>query len=106
MQTLDAVRKAAADAGSFFGTPNFDVWKNFCGPRPNEFVTPLRSSFHKLVLERRKACENYYIGCNKANRQTQIKRSREDTAAAGISAALADKDTGSGQQSVLERKIP
>ena len=105
VQFLDSVSKATIDAGTFFVTPNFDVWKNFPGSRPNEFVSLLRSYYHKFVLERRKACEGCYIDCNKDYRQTQKARSRRDAAAGRLaSAMLIDKDARSETAKSVTRK--
>ena len=107
-QTLDTVRIAVADAGVFFVTPSFDVWKDFGGPRHNEFLTRICSSYHKLLVERRKACESYYVKCNKTNRQSQIERGRGD-AAAGIfaSATLGSKEgeTEAAKKSIKKSSV-
>ena len=104
---MDTVRSAVADAGVFFVMPNFDKWKDFCGPRPHEFVTRIRSGYHKLLVERRKACESYYVSCNKANRQTQIERGRGDASVAGSSASatLGDKEGGTEAAKILSRRV-
>ena len=107
-QTLDTVRSAVADAGAFFVTPNFDVWKDFCGPCPDLFVTRVRSGYHKLLIERRNGCESNYVSCSKANRQTLIARGRGDAAAGSSTCAtLGNKDgeTEAAKNAIKKRSV-
>ena len=66
--TLDAVRCAIADAGVFYVTPGFDIWKNFCDHVVDSFIADYRKLNCSYLLGRRKSSEKYYVEINKANR--------------------------------------
>ena len=53
--TPDAVRNAIADAGVFYVTPGFDIWKNYCDPVVESFVADYQKLYCSFVLERRKS---------------------------------------------------
>ena len=72
--TLDAVRSAVEDAGVFYVTGDFDVWKNVCGSGFAAFLSTVSASFSKVLSRRREAEEKEYTEWNRANRQTQIDR--------------------------------
>ena len=72
--TLDAVRSAVEDAGVFYVTGDFDVWKNVCSSGFAAFVSAVSTSFSKVLSRRREAEEKDYTEWNRANRQTQIDR--------------------------------
>ena len=50
------------------------MWKRFCGSLFEAFVPDHHTRWLKLLLERRRTCESYYIKCNEANRRAQRER--------------------------------
>ena len=54
---LDAVRSAVEDAGVFYVTGDFDVWKNVCSSGFAAFVPAVSTSFSKVLSRRREAEE-------------------------------------------------
>ena len=98
--TLDAVRSAVEDAGVFYVTGDFDVWKNVCSSGFAAFVSAVSTSFSKVMSRRREAEEKDYTEWNRANRQTQIDRragpSRNESS--GSIAAKPKKAAASGSK--------
>ena len=70
--TLDAVRCAIADAGVFYVTPGYDVWKNYCDLAVDSFIAGYQKLYCSFLLGRRKASEKYYVDSNKANRLARV----------------------------------
>ena len=91
-RTLDVVREAIANAGAFYVAADFDLWRDICGEDLDAFITPYRSLYRDFILERRKSCESYYIGLNKANLEA---RSRQGSVVS---------DTGSTSSSTVKSK--
>ena len=66
--TLDAVRDAIVDAGLFYVTPGFDVWRNYCDPAVDAFVASYQKLYCAFLLGRRKSSETYYVECSKTRK--------------------------------------
>ena len=68
--TLDdgIVRDAIVDAGVFYVTPGFKVWKHYCDPAVDSFVANYQRLYSAFLLQRRESSEAYYVQCDKTRR--------------------------------------
>ena len=66
--TLNAVPSAIANAGVFYITHGYGIWKDFCDPVVDPFIADYQKLNCAFLLERRKSFERCYVECNRANR--------------------------------------
>ena len=70
--TLDAVRCAITDAGVFFVTPGYYIWKSYCDPVVDSFITDYQKLYCLYLLGRRKSSDKYQMDSNKTNRLVRV----------------------------------
>ena len=97
--TLEAVREAVANAGTFYLSADFNLWAGFCSEDLDDFLTRYRSFYGEFLSEHRKSCENHYASLNKANRESRSRQASvaSESGNASSSASKSKKSGGSKQ---------
>ena len=88
-QTLIVVKKAIADAGVFFGTSDFNIWKD---DDVDAFVSKYSAFFAAFLVERRKSFDTRCLECNNINRMSRLADSGDMAGSSGsLSSAIQRK---------------
>ena len=77
------MKKAISIAGAFFGTSDFNVWKDFCSGVVDTFVAKYSALFAALLVEHRKNFDARYLECNNIKRISRLADSGDVAGSSG-----------------------